>query len=250
MAVEIAMRYGSPSIESGLAKLKARAGGQPVLVVPLYPQYAESSYLSTELKTKEVAQKLGMSVRFLPPFYSADEYLNTSAEIVRDFLSSWRADHVFFTFHGLPESHVKKTDRSTAGHCLKQPGCCENMNEFNRDCYRAQSYFSAREIAKRAGVTEWSIGFQSRLGRQEWIKPYTDALLPALVKKGVKRVAVASPSFTSDCLETLEEIGFRENERFVVAGGEELRLIPSLNADPRWVTQFSKLLQNSTAKLT
>jgi ferrochelatase len=162
----------------------------------------------------------------------------------RPVLAEFRPDHVLFSFHGLPERQVKKSD-PTGAHCLASAECCDVQVPANRWCYRAQCFFTARELASRLGLEagKWTVAFQSRLGRTPWIHPYTDVVIPELAGKGVKRLAVFSPAFVADCLETLEEIGIRAKAQFLACGGEALTLVPSLNAHPSWVRGLTRMLR-------
>ena len=154
----------------------------------------------------------------------------------RPVLAEARPDHVLFSFHGLPERQVKKSDL-TGAHCLARADCCDAQVPANRWCYRMQCFFTARALAQRLGLdpAKWTVTFQSRLGRTPWIKPYTDLVIPELARGGAKRLAVFCPAFVADCLETLEEIGIRAKDQFLAHGGEALTLVPSLNAHPPWV---------------
>ena len=155
-------------------------------------------------------------------------------------------DHVLLSFHGVPERHVQKSD-DTGAHCLASPDCCARMVEANRNCYRAQCHRSAEKIAAALGLPResWTIAFQSRLGKTRWIRPYTDETVVELAKSGVRRLAVFCPAFVADCLETLEEIGMRARDDFLEAGGEDLRMIPSLNATPGWVDLAARLVRRA-----
>lgn len=235
--VALGMRYGTPSIAAGIATLKAR-GITELTVLPLYPQYAASSYGSSQ---DEVMRVLGASwdpvpVRFVPPFYDDDGYLAAFTEVASPLLSAARPEHVLFSFHGLPERQIRKSDPSF-GRCLSFEACCAVITQENHRCYRAQAYFTARALALRLGLIEggYSVSFQSRLGRTPWIKPYTDLVIPQLAQRGIKRLAVMVPSFVADCLETLEEVALRARDTFLQAGGEAFTFVPSLNAHPRWV---------------
>jgi len=242
--VELAMRYGNPSIASALEKLKAR-GVTRLLAMPLYPQNAASSTSSSLDRIYEVVRKGWevLPVDVIPPFFDAPGFIEAFAQTARPVIEEMRADHVLFSFHGIPVRHVKKSDPSS-GYC-QASHCCDTLTDQNRTCYRAQSFHTARSLASRLGLPKekYSVSFQSRLGRTEWVKPYTDFLLPELAQRGVKRLAVMCPAFVADCLETLEEIGIRAREQFLAAGGEELRLVPSLNASPRWVQAVVELVR-------
>jgi len=187
----------------------------------------------------------------LPAFYDDPGFLGAFAAVGAPVLAREAPDHVLFSFHGLPERHVKASDHS-GRHCLQSAGCCDAIGPANRDCYRAQCHATARGLASRLGLApgSWSICFQSRLGRTPWIKPYTDVVLDELAKAGKKRLCVLCPAFVADCLETLEEIGMRAREQFVAAGGESLTLVPSLNASPAWVDALVALLRRAGGEPT
>jgi protoporphyrin/coproporphyrin ferrochelatase len=235
--VEYAMRYGNPSIASSLAKLHSEDVAR-IIVLPLYPQYAESSFETAVVETKRVAQQLGCADRlsFFSPFYHRPEFINACARRIAEDNEKHSPEHIVFSFHSLPERHLKRLD-ATGERCLVESTCCDQVSAVNHNCYRAQCMFTARAIAAQLGLKEdaYSVSFQSRLGRAKWLGPTTEDVLRDLARRGVKRVAVSCPSFVADCLETVEEMGIRGRETFLGAGGEELRLIPSLNADPFWV---------------
>jgi len=235
--VELAMRYGNPSIA---AALKSLASCERIVVLPLYPQNADATTGSTVEEVERLAR--GAPPRtYVPAFHDDPGFLDAFAEVGREVIARERAEHALFSFHGLPERHVKRADRS-GSHCLGAEECCDALTDANRDCYRAQSFATARAIAQRVGMGErFDVSFQSRLGRTVWISPYTEESLAALGKKGVKRLAVFCPAFVADCLETLEEIGLRGAETFRAAGGESLTLVPSLNASPKWVEAVASM---------
>lgn len=234
--VDLGMRYGSPSIEHSLKQLVAH-GATRIVVFPLYPQLADSSTGTAVAKVEAVARKLSPrpDIVFVPAFFDDPGFLDAFAAVGRPVLDEQRPDHVLFSFHGLPERHIKRADPS-GGHCLAQSDCCAVMRAANKDCYRAQCYATAKGIAQLLALAPetFSVAFQSRLGRTPWIQPFTDLVLPELVKQGKRKIAVFCPAFVADCLETLEEIGMRAKEQVEALGGE-LSLVPSLNATPRWV---------------
>lgn len=238
--VECAMRYGNPSIASALRKL-SDAGVSRVTVLPLYPQYAESSFETAVVEAKKRAAELGLADRltFFSPFYDRPEFIESFVRRVAGHLANNPSGHFVFSFHGLPERHVTKLHPQ---HCLQTAGCCEQISESNRNCYRAQCVFTANAIAQKVGLKRdgYTISFQSRLGRAKWISPNTEDVLRDLAARGFSNVAVACPAFVADCLETLEEIAIRGRETFIKAGGEELHLIPSLNAETYWVEAVVK----------
>jgi ferrochelatase len=250
--VELGMRYGSPSIPEALERLR-RAGATRLVVAPLYPQYSSSATGSSiEAVFAELARHHVVTpVTVLPAFYEDPGFLGAFAAVSAPVLARENPDHVLFSFHGLPERHVKASDHS-GRHCLQSAGCCDAIGPANRDCYRAQCHATARGLATRLGLApgSWSICFQSRLGRTPWIKPYTDVVLDELAKAGKKRLCVLCPAFVADCLETLEEIGMRAREQFVTAGGDSLTLVPSLNASPAWVDALVALLRRAGGEPT
>ena len=233
--VEPAMRYANPSIASALRKL-GDANVSRVIVLPLYPQYAESSFETAVVETKKRAAELGLADRliFISPFYDRPEFIESFARRVTEHRANNPSAHFVFSFHGLPERHVTKLHPK---HCLQSAGCCERITDSNRSCYRAQCVFTANAIAQQVGLKkdDYTISFQSRLGRAKWISPNTEDVLKDLAARGTRKLAVACPSFVADCLETLEEIAIRGRETFINAGGEELNLIPSLNGETYWV---------------
>jgi len=244
--VESAMRYGNPSIASSFARLK-EANVSRIIALPLYPQYAESSFETAVVEAKRRATELGYADRltFLAPFYDRPEFIEGFAQRVGDHLSANPADHVVFSFHGLPERHVKKLHPQ---HCLRAADCCDKITEANRNCYRAQCVFTAKAIADQVGLKagDYTLSFQSRLGRAKWLEPNTEDVLKELPTRGVKKLAVACPSFVADCLETLEEIAIRGRETFLAAGGEDLRLIPSLNSGSSWTQAVANWIRAAT----
>jgi len=244
-AVELGMRYGRPSLEEALGRLRSREA-RTLTVVPLYPQYASSSTGSTLERVYRLAGAAWNveALRVVPPFFDAPAFLDAFAAVGRPVLAEARADHVLFSFHGLPERQIRKSD-PTGAHCLASAGCCDAEVSANRWCYRAQCFATARGLATRLGLApeRWTVSFQSRLGRTPWIRPYTDLLLPEFAAKRVRRLAVYCPAFVADCLETLEEIGIRGRADFLKHGGEALTLVPSLNAHPAWVRGLVQLVR-------
>jgi ferrochelatase len=246
--VEYAMRYGNPSIASALERLRSQDTSR-LIVMPMYPQYAESSYRTAVEETEKRAVELGLADRltFFPPFYHRADFIKACAGRVRDRVEAWPVEHFVFSFHSLPVRHLKRLD-ATQTHCLIKSDCCDSISAVNQNCYRAQCILTARAIAREVGLKEdgYTISFQSRLGKAEWLGPQTEDVLRRLAQAGVKRVAVSCPSFVADCLETVEEIGIRGRETFMAAGGEELRLIPSLNSDPTWVEAWVGWIRDCT----
>jgi len=235
-SVELGMRYGEPSIAAALAKLRD-SGVTRIVALPLFPQWAESSLESAVVRLREVAARGSYPpLECLGEFFDAPGFIAALAEISRPRLAAFQPDHVLFSYHGLPERHMRASD-PTGKHCLASPACCDSMVAANARCYRAQCHATTRALVAVLGLAPggWSLAFQSRLGRDPWIKPYTDVRLGDLAKSGVKRLAVLCPSFVADCLETLEEIGVRAREQWRREGGEALELIPCANAHPAFV---------------
>lgn len=235
--VAVGMRYGQPSTATALAELLAE-GVERIIALPLYPQYAESSFETAVQAVKRAAQAQGCSERleFLPPFYDQPSYLDACAALVHEHAKQHPVEHFVFSYHGLPVRHLKRLD-SSGQHCLQQADCCARLTANNARCYRAQCVYTTRALAQRLQLApqQYSLAFQSRLGRQAWIGPPTEQVLVELAQRGVRRVAVSCPSFTADCLETLEEIAVRARHVFLQAGGSELTLVPALNANSFWV---------------
>ncbi|MCC7517694.1 MAG: ferrochelatase [Verrucomicrobiae bacterium] len=240
MPIELGMRYGTPSIPAAIARLRAEGVGT-ALFMPMFPQYAMSSYETAVEQAREAARREGdgMRLRVLPPFFAEPGYLAALVATLAPHLAE-PYDHVLFSFHGVPERHLRKSDPS-GRHCLATPDCCERAHVARATCYRAQALHTARDVAAAAGVPEekWSVAWQSRLGRDAWIRPWTDEVLRELPSRGIKRLIVLCPAFTADCLETLEEIGLRGREMFLGAGGAAFTLVPCLNDDPGWVTTLA-----------
>lgn len=236
MPVEIAMRYGNPTVASAFEKLKA-AGVTEVISVPLYPHYAMSSYETAVVHAKEVYKKkdYGFTLDFIEPYYKEEKYIDALTESLRPYLQQ-DFDHFLFSYHGVPERHIFKGD-ITKSHCLKVDNCCEVNSEAHKFCYRHQCLVTTKLVAERLGIPKekYSFSFQSRLGKEEWLKPYTVVRLEELPKEGKKKILVACPAFVSDCLETLEEIAVEGKHTFMNAGGDSFTMIPCLNVHPLWV---------------
>jgi ferrochelatase len=241
--IELAMRYQNPSIPQAVCNL-AQKGVDEVLLIPLFPHYAMSSFETAVERVKEVAAALAprMRIQVQPPFFDEPDYIAALVGRAQEFLKQ-DYDHLLFSFHGLPERHLRKAD-PTGRHCLATENCCATASPAHATCYRAQCFKTVAAFVKQTGMPEgtYSIAFQSRLGRDPWLKPYTDFELPRLAQKGVRRLLVMCPAFVSDCLETLEEIGMRGRDTFLEVGGTELTLIPCLNEHPLWLDALEKMV--------
>ncbi len=243
LPVELAMRYQEPSITGVLERL-VRQGIDEILLVPLYPHYALSSYETVVVRVKEVLARLAPEVRLsiVPPFYQHPDYLQALVASAQVYLDQ-PFDHLLFSFHGLPERHMRLADPSR-NHCLVVKDCCSITHPAHQTCYRAQAFQTVAGFARKTGLPaeKYSVAFQSRLGRDPWLKPYTDWELARFPAQGIKKLLVICPSFVSDCLETLEEIGLRGAETFQQAGGSQLTLIPCLNEHPAWIDALEKMV--------
>ncbi|OOV92553.1 ferrochelatase [Pseudomonas sp. MF4836] len=249
--VELAMRYGEPSIESTLVRLVAQ-GQKKITLAPLYPQFADSTVTTVIEEARRVIRdrKLDVQLSILQPFYDQPEYLDALVASAKPYLEQ-EHDHLLLSFHGLPERHLTKLD-PTGEHCFKDADCCKNASpQVLATCYRAQCLRTAALFAERLGLAAgtWSVSFQSRLGRAKWIEPYTEARLDELAKQGAKKILVMCPAFVADCIETLEEIGDRGLEQFREAGGEELVLVPCLNDNPQWAKALNTLCERAPLAL-
>lgn len=234
--VELAMRYGEPSIAHGLEALE-RAGTDRLIVLPLFPQYASAvtaSVASEVFRCLERTQDMP-PLEILGAFYDEPEFARCWAAITMPELAAFGADHVLFSYHGLPADQIRASD-PTHGHCLARPDCCERPGPALRRCYRAQCFVTTDALVAALGLdpARTSTTFQSRLGPRAWIEPYTDVELPKLAEQGIRRLAVFCPSFVADCLETLEEVGIRLREQWRELGGEDLWLAPCPNGDARF----------------
>ncbi|MCB9519377.1 MAG: ferrochelatase [Myxococcales bacterium] len=247
--VRLAMRYGNPKIDRALDELKA-AGVDRVVVFPLFPQYSSAATGSAmEAVWREAGRRWNTPALVnVPAFATHPAFIAASAAVARPVLAELAPDRVMMSFHGVPERHVIKSDeRGPGAHCLASASCCDALCDANRNCYRAQCFATARALTAALDLdpAQVEVAFQSRLGRDPWISPYTDVRVTELARGGSRRLAVLCPAFTADCLETLEEIGIRAAEDFVAAGGERLVLVPSLNAHPAWVDAVAAIALDS-----
>ena len=241
--VAMAMRYGSPSIESQLLHLAKQDGIEEILLIPLYPHYADSTIKTTVEEAKSIIanHQLNVRLRVLQPFYQEPDYIDALVASTAPWLSADDGfDHILFSYHGLPELHLTKAD-PTGKHCLKREDCCQVASPAHATCYRHQVLKTTEKFVEKAGLApeQYSVAFQSRLGRAKWLEPSTVDTLEKLAQSGVKNLLVMCPAFVTDCLETLEEIALQGSEIFKQAGGESLTLIPCLNDHEQWVSVIS-----------
>ncbi len=241
--IALGMNYGEPNVQSALRELIDQEVNE-VLCLLLYPHYALSSYETLQRKITKVASECSLkSLQFVAPFYDHPSYIRSLSEVIEKNLPD-SYDHLLFSYHGIPESHIFKTDM--AGFCKIDENCCENLSKSHNFCYRAQVTTTTKLVASKLGVgkEKYTLSFQSRLGREPWLTPYTDHVIPILAQaKGIKNLVVVCPSFVSDCLETLEEIGIRAKKEFLEAGGKQLLLLPCLNHNSEWTLGMSEIIR-------
>lgn len=243
--VEIAMRYGNPSPKAAYDKLmKEHPGIEEVVLFPLYPHYAMSSYETAVEYMKEVHKKYNYPFRLsiVEPYYNNIDYIKALAESIKPYIQK-SYDHILFSYHGIPGRHVIKTD-VTHNHCLKSANCCDVASPAHAYCYRHQVFTTTRLVTEQLNIPKekYSISFQSRLGKG-WLEPFTDIRLEEMPKEGIKNLLILCPAFVSDCLETLEEIAERGKETFMHAGGEQYEMIPCMNVQPAWVQTVSGMIK-------
>lgn len=234
--VALAMRYGRPAIKDVIAEL-VQQDVDDIFVMPLYPQYAMSSYETVAVKVVEEIEKYDRKIRttLLPPFYKDPDYIHALIQNADPFLKK-DYDKIIFSFHGLPERHIRKAD-PTHTHCLSMPNCCTLDNPAHPTCYRHQCFKTVELFVKHSGIPEnkYCVTFQSRVGRDPWLQPFTDKMLIDLAQSGVNKLLILCPAFVADCLETLEEIAIEGKKKFLESGGEEFELIPCLNDHPAFI---------------
>ena len=243
LPIELAMRYQNPSIPHALREL-ANKGVDDLLLLLLFPHYAMSSFETAVERVKEAASQIAprMRITVQPPYFDHPDYIAAMVASAQEHLNKG-FDHLLFSFHGLPERQIRKSD-PTGCHCLTAPNCCEVASPAHATCYRAQAFKTVAAFVQKAGIPKekYSVSFQSRLLNDPWLKPYTDFELPRLAREGVKKMLVLSPAFVADCLETLEEIGIRGRDLFLQAGGTEFALIPCMNEHPLWLDALEKMI--------
>ncbi|MCP3675508.1 MAG: ferrochelatase [Gammaproteobacteria bacterium] len=241
-SLAMAMRYQSPTIVSGLQELRD-AGCEELLILPLFPQYAEATSLSVFNKVADDLKKIGWSVKTKKIYNFATDtgFINALASQANS-IKTGEIDHTVFSYHGLPERQLEKMNSG----CLKE-GCCDDLNEQNNNCYRAQCYATSRALAEKNQFSkeQYSVCFQSRQGNIPWIQPYVDDVISDLAKQGHRKINVFSPAFVADCLETTIEIGHTYRNLFKELGGEELYLVPSLNSSDTWCDALESIIANN-----
>ncbi len=246
MPVEISMRYGKPSPDTAYQRLLERQPDlEEVILLPLYPHYAMSSYETAVEYMKKTHQqgRYSFTLRVVPPFYNHPAYIHALTESIRPYLRE-PFDQLLFSYHGIPERHVKNSD-PTKKHCMQVENCCYKASESHKTCYRHQVTMTSEIVAKKLGLRQdqWQQSYQSRLGRRDpWLTPNTQVRLPQLPGEGIKKLLIVCPAFISDCLETLEEIQIEGKELFLHNGGEQYTYIPCLNTNELWVNAVMHLV--------
>ena len=240
--IVLAMRYGKPSIASGLAELNEK-GVDEVLLVPLYPQHAMATTETIMVLAEEIRSKYYPNMQFthLPAFYKHPDYVRVLSNSIQEFLQRKEWEHILFSYHGVPERHIRKSD-VTKSHCAIDGQCCQTPSKAHAYCYRHQCYETTRLVAEYLELKPgtYSTSFQSRLAGDKWLQPYTDKTVENFAKTGTQNMAIVTPAFVSDCLETLEEIGMEAAEEFEENGGEKLHVIPCINDRDDWVKVLSR----------
>lgn len=248
MPIEISMRYRKPHPKTAYDNLLAKIPDlEEVILVPLYPHYAMSSWETAVEYMKEIHKKHNYKfvLKTVPPFYKHPAYIHALAESMRPYLQD-DYDQLLFSYHGIPERHVLKTD-PTKSHCMQVENCCFKSSASHPTCYRHQVTITSELVAKKLGLKkdQWAQAYQSRLGRDPWLLPSTQERLPNLPKEGIKKIKVVCPSFVSDCLETLEEIEERGKEDFLSNGGEKYDYVPCMNVQEAWVEALMELIRDA-----
>ena len=235
--ISLSMRYGNPSIFEGLKELNEK-GINEIFIVPLYPQFAMATTETINVLAEKIRKESFSHMKFttLQPFYNNVDYIKALTNSITEFLNGKNWEHIIFSYHGIPERHIRKSD-ITSSHCKIDEKCCSSSSKAHQFCYRHQCYETTRNVAKLMNLKpeNYTTTFQSRLPLDKWLRPYTDKTIESFAKNGTKNLAVVTPAFVSDCLETLEEIGIEAKEDFKKNGGNELHVIPCLNVREDWV---------------
>jgi len=244
--VSLGMRYGSMTIKNGIQDLHDQ-GAEEILLVPLYPHFAMSSYETVVEKAKEINRDSFPNIKMdvLPVFYNNVDYIKAMSDNLKRHLDGFDYDHILFSYHGIPERHILKSD-TTKSHCKIDENCCNTGSKAHRTCYRHQCFETTKAMVNLLGLKEgtYSNSFQSRLLKDPWLKPYTDFELVKFPEQGIKKLVVITPAFVADCLETLEEIAMEGKKEFLEAGGESYKHIPCMNDNDDWVDVMVKWIED------
>mgnify|MGYP003670311538 CR=1 FL=1 len=250
--VALAMRYGSMTIKKGLQELVDK-GVDEVLLFPLYPQFAMATTETITVLAEEIRQEYfpDLKIESVPAFYNKPDYIEVLSNAIKKHLEGKNYEHLLFSYHGVPERHIRKSD-ITKSHCKIDGSCCKTPSIAHEFCYRHQCYEVTRLVAEKLQFEEgtYSTSFQSRLGFDPWLQPYTDRTIERLGKQGIKNMAIVTPAFVSDCLETLEEIAMEGKEIFHEMGGKEFTTVPCLNDGNEFVALLSKWIKEWAANET
>lgn len=240
--IALAMRYGKPSIHSGLQELHDK-GVDEVLIFPMYPQFAMATTETILVLAEDLRKKHfpGMQFTSVPAFYNHEDYIRVLGTSISESLKGVKFDHLLFSYHGVPKRHIRKSD-ITKSHCKIDDTCCQRPSAAHQFCYRHQCYETTRLVAEYLGLKkeQYSVSFQSRLGFDPWLQPYTDRTIERKGLEGIKNLAIVTPAFVSDCLETLEEIAMEGKEIFEEVGGEKFTVVPCLNDRDDWVRVLAR----------
>ena len=244
--IALAMRYGSMTIKNGLQELVDK-GVDEVLLFPLYPQFAMATTETITVLAEELRQEHfpNLKIESVPAFYNKPDYIEVLSNSIKKHLEGKNYEHLLFSYHGVPERHIKKSD-VTKSHCKPSDKveclCCKTPSKAHEYCYKHQCKEVTRLVAEALNLEEntFSTSFQSRLGFDPWLQPYTDRTIERLGKQGIKNMAIVTPAFVSDCLETLEEIAMEGQEIFHEMGGKDFTTVPCLNDDDEWVALLAK----------
>ena len=253
LPIGLAMRYGSMTIKKGIQQLVDQ-GVDDIFLIPLYPQFAMATTETILVLAEELKQQHfpNINITSLPAFYKEDDYIKVLSNSIKKEIEQLDYEHLLFSYHGVPERHIKKSD-ITKSHCKIDGSCCNTPSEAHQFCYRHQCYETTRKVAQELNLEEgtYSTSFQSRLGFDPWLQPYTDRTIEKLGIEGTKKMAIVTPAFVSDCLETLEEIAMEGKELFQEVGGKSFTTIPCLNDNDDWVdllVQWIKRWENETVQ--
>jgi ferrochelatase len=244
--IALAMRYGSMTLKKGLQELVDQEVDE-VLVIPLYPQFAMATTETIEVAIEKLKDAFfpQLEITSLPAFYKKPEYIEVLSESISEKIKNLDYEHLLFSYHGVPERHIRKSD-ITKSHCKIDATCCITPSPAHQFCYRHQCLKTTQLVAEKLNLKEgtYSTSFQSRLGFDPWLQPYTDRTIERMGLAGIKKMAIVTPAFVSDCLETLEEIAMEGEEIFHEVGGEEFTVIPCLNDRDDWVNVMTSWIDN------
>ncbi len=240
--VGLAMRYGSMSIKKGIQELVDK-GVDDILIFPLYPQFAMATTETITVLAEELQKQFFPNIKLssVPAFYNNNDYIEVLSNNIKEQIKDLDYEHLLFSYHGIPERHIRKQD-ITKSHCKIDGSCCNTPSKAHEFCYRHQCFEVTKLVAKKLNFKEgtYSTSFQSRLGTDQWLLPYTDRTIEKFGLNGMKKMAVVTPAFVSDCLETLEEIAMEGKELFEEVGGEEFTTLSCLNEDEAWANTIGK----------